>query len=227
MDTESSTPSPRPLGFWLRVVDRLIEREFESAIEDEGVTRRDWRQLNLLADDTVAPECSARLRRSSGAKLASLVRRRWIVKTVDGWTLTDDGRDAHERLGGVVTGIREKVAGAVSDQDFATTLASLEAIARGLGWDPSERAPRSGRHGFGRRGFADVGVRGAFGHGPGPREGFGLRDDHHHHGEHGLPGCEHGGRRPHWGGRGHADRGERAFERGFDAGFARGRESLS
>ena len=95
--------------------------------------------------------------------------------------LTDEGRAAKERLGAIVEGIRSRVAGAVTPDDFATTLASLEAIARELGWDENARMPRAGfGRGF-RPGFGfDPGFRPGWGFGPG--SGFGPR---HFGGEHG------------------------------------------
>ncbi len=67
----------------------------------------------------------------------------------DGWTLTDEGRAAKDRLGTLVDGIRAKVSSAVSNEEMATTLASLEKIARAFGWDEETPLPRGRRHGFG------------------------------------------------------------------------------
>lgn len=217
-----TTPTPRPLGFWLRVVDRLIEREFDAAFATEGTTRRDWRILNVLAGDIDAPELLERLQHK---KLRGLVERGWVTESEGAWTLTDEGRAAKERLGDVVIGIRTKVAGSVPDEDFATTLRTLESIARELGWDGA--APERGfGHGRGRRGF------GRRGFGPGfrpgrPEFGPGLRDRGLAPAEHGVPGhCGHPGH-----GRGRGQGGEhrtqRAYERGFDAGFTRGRGAQS
>lgn len=231
------TSTPRPFGYWLRAVDRLLAREFETAFEAEGATRRDWRLLSLLDGDVVAPELSERLQRGGGKKLRGLVERGWLVETDGSWTVTDEGHAAKERLSEAATGIREKVAGAVSDEDIATTMATLEAVARELGWDPDERMPR----GFGRRSF---GPR----HGFGPRPGFGPRggrgfdaerghgcrgdgapDERRGHGQmdrgHAPAGPTGHGQRGH-GRPGHTRRaGEHAFERGFDAGFSRGAAS--
>jgi len=225
-------PSPRPLGFWLRAVDRLISREFATAFENEDVTRREWMILNVLDGSVEAPGFAARIAR--GKKLRSLAERGWVAEGDGAWTLTDEGRAAKARLSEVVDGIRSRVSGAVSDADLATTLASLEAIARELGGDDVEAGfghPRVGRRGFGpgfgRRGFRPGSGRG-FGPGFGPHRfdgqrfpdapvhggpghcgGRGRRHDHGPDHDHG-PGHDHG--------HGHA------YERGFDAGFARGRE---
>ena len=243
----------RPLGYWLRTVDALITSEFAKAFDGEGVTRRDWMVLNVIAGDADAPAFAERLARK-GKRLRGLEQRGWVEETGDGsWVLTDEGRAAKERLGAIVEGVRSRVAGAVPPEDYATTVASLEAIARALGWDENARMPRPGfGRGFGR-GFERGYAPGPFGHdihhdfGPnlhkGFRPGFGpgggptsLPEDEHcghgehghgehgRHGEHGGFGHPHHGRRSHHGG-GQARGGERAYERGFDAGFARGREA--
>ncbi|MBD8022934.1 hypothetical protein H9622_04920 [Microbacterium sp. Sa1CUA4] len=243
------------MGYWLRAVDDLLTSQFAAAFQNEGVTRRDWMLLNLLAGDVDAPQAAERLARK-GKRLRRLEDLGWAEEQGDGtWALTDAGREAHARLGEVVSGIRSRVAGAVSDEEFATTLASLEAIARELGWDESR--PFAGRRGFGRGFGPGRRFGGPRGFGAGPGFGFGLgygasrseawaygHDDDgcrgrggHHHGhaphEHGH-GRGHGHGGGHGGGHGHHghDRhghggkgGERAYERGFDAGFRRGQEA--
>ncbi|MCH6230408.1 hypothetical protein MK786_06620 [Microbacterium sp. CFH 31415] len=267
-DTADIPTGRRPLGYWLRAVDGLLTSEFAAAFQNEGVTRRDWMMLNLLAGELDAPEAAERLARK-GKRLRRLEDLGWAEEQGDGtWALTDAGREAHARLGEVVSGIRSRVAGAVSDEEFATTLASLEAIARELGWD--ETRPFAGRRGFGRgfgpgrrfggpRGFG-FGPGEGFGFGPGYGFGPGAGASHgeawaygHDDGCHGHGGHRHGhaphehGHAPHEHGHGHGhghghdrhrhgghghDRhghggkgGERAFERGFDAGFRRGQEA--
>lgn len=171
-DTQNTDSTSRPFGYWLKAVDRLLAVEFDSAFEGEHASRRDWRILNVI--DGTAPA-----RRPLDAhKLHGLVERGWVVADGDGWTLTDDGRAAKERLGGIVDGIRAKVTDAVSPEDLETTLASLEQIARAFGWDEETPLPRGRgrRHGFGPRGFGrgfapDHGFDPDFG----PGRGFGRR----------------------------------------------------
>ena len=138
----------RPLGFWLRTVDGLITREFAAAFADADIDRRDWMILNVLSGDVDAPGLRRALRPPRGRRLRGLAERGWVEEQGDGtWALTDEGRAARERLGEIVDGIRSRVAGAVSPDDYATTMASLEAIARELGWEEGQRMPRGG---FGR-----------------------------------------------------------------------------
>jgi len=268
-DTPDDNASTRPLGFWLRTVDTLISREFAAAFDGEGATRRDWMLLNAVSGDVNVPGFAERFARKGGKRLRGLEQRGWVEETGDGaWILTEEGAAAKERLGGIVDGIRSRVSGAVAPEDFATTLASLEAIARELGWDENDSStwpgfgggfgPGFGR-GFGRgwgRGFRPGFGGGSFGHdihhdfGPNLHKGFrpgfgpgggptGMPDDSdahfaHHHAHHGHGDCHEGGRHGrhghqhhgHHGDHGHGHHGhggESAYERGFDAGFSRGR----
>lgn len=239
---EGGTPTDRrPLGYWLRAVDGLITREFAAALADEGVTRRDWMLLNALSGDVDAPDLADRLARR-GKRLRGLAERGWAVEIDGRWTLTDEGRAARTRLGDLVQSVRAKVAGAVSPDAFATTTASLEAIARELGWDESARPPR-GRRGHGPRfgagfrpGFGpvpfgpggrfdafddehaawiDAAARHGFGvrHGFGPERGFGGRDGFAPEHECGHP---HGDRHPHPHGRRRPHHGRHGHGEGGD-----------
>lgn len=210
---EGASTGRRPLGFWLRTVDALITHEFSAAFDGAGIDRRDWMLLNALSGEVELPAFAERFVRR-GKRLRRLEERGWAVENGDGtWALTDEGRAARDELSEVVDGIRSRVAGAVSPEEYATTMASLEAIARELGWEEGRRMPRGG---FGRRGGfgPGFGPRGGSGHGGDFGPGFAPDPHHcaHPHAGHGAPGH----RRPH-------HHGERAYERGFDAGFARGR----
>lgn len=247
MNTINNTDeNSRPFGFWLKAVDRLMAAEFASAFEAEGITRREWRLLNVV-DGTVPADRPKSDRPLPAHKLARLIELGWVTDAEGTWTLTDDGRSAKERLGGIVEGIRAKVADAVPAEDLATTMATLEQLARAFGWDENTPLPRGGRRrGHGRRGFGSrgFGSRGFGKHGFGPRgfghEGHGApeSDAHEHcrHGEHPFAhDAERGHRGPHpqddHGHRGHgrgrahfARFAQGAYERGFDAGFTRGRD---
>lgn len=247
-DTQNDDSTDRPFGSWLKAVDRLMAAEFAAAFEGEHASRRDWRLLNVV-DGTVPAR-----RPLHPHKLHRLVERGWVVADGDGWALTEDGRAAKERLTAVVDEIRAKVSGAASEEDMATTIATLEKIARAFGWDEETPLPRKHRHGFGGR-FPrrfgrpfgrDVDPRHGFDHGhgfghgrdfgPGRGFGHGARHEHGFDPEGGYEahadaaahrhGHDRGGHRGH--GHGHpgaARLAQRAFERGFDAGFTRGRDA--
>ncbi|WP_173921782.1 MarR family winged helix-turn-helix transcriptional regulator [Agromyces sp. Marseille-P2726] len=202
--TAASAPVDRPLGFWLKLVDRRISHEMQALFAADGIARRDWRLLNLIAGEAHDERLAERLRAKPHV-LHRLSERGWISGTPP--VLTDAGRAARERLGREVGTLRARVAGAVSADDFATTVRTLEAIARELGWDESEPLPRGRRGGRGRTSGSWHGMREAQGfgrwhgggrrHGFGPRPGFGPQPraqdvhvhvhlhDREHHGERG------------------------------------------
>ena len=187
MDTDTSIPrdtpdegraEARPLGFWLKAVDALVDREIDAALRGEAIDRRDWHLLKAL--DEGAPWLQERMARKP-RRIEALAYRGWATHADGGWTLTADGRAAVERLTAKVADTRERVAGAVSPEDLATTIASLEAVARELGWEEGQPLPRThrgrrGHSGFGR-GFGPHG----FGHRGFEHDGFGPHD-------HGFPG---------------------------------------
>ncbi|MFF2276964.1 hypothetical protein [Agromyces sp. NPDC058126] len=182
--TQNHTPAQRPIGYWLRVVDRKLDDAMLELFADEGITRRDWRRLNVIAgtvDDT-------RLRSKLAAhpeRLAPLVERGWVTDEPGAPRLTEEGESSYSALLERVTALRSRVAGAVTPEAFRTTLDSLEAIARELGWSEGERMPRrhrrvEGRHGgHGHREHHEHGHRGY-----GRREFHGHPHEHHERNEH-------------------------------------------
>lgn len=187
----------RPFGYWITAVDRLLRAEFATVFEDEGITRRDWRMLNRTDGTFAAPTASDRPLHPR--KLRNLLELGWVERTKDGWTLTESGALAKQRLSVAVDEIRARVAGAVSPEEYATMTSSLEKIAREFGWGEGRRLPRhegrfgrrhpGGRHGHNRgERFGHFGRDACFGRG----EDFGS-DERFGPGEHGGP-FEHGER---------------------------------
>jgi DNA-binding MarR family transcriptional regulator len=136
--------TPRPIGYWLKLVDRLIDEQFASTLEEHGVTRRQWQLLNVLSrepatveqlDAAVAPFLVSDDDESSLDHLTELIDSAWVDATPTGYELTDRGRSAFERLAEVVAAQRTIVADGVTPEQYEQTVAVLERMARNLGWD--------------------------------------------------------------------------------------------
>ncbi len=138
---------PRPIGFWLQLVDRLIEDRFATTLEEHGVTRRQWQLLNILSiRDATGAELNSEVApmrspaddpadsESVPEHLAELVDSGWVAETASGFGITDPGRVAFERLAAVVTTIRESTTDGITAEQYEQTLATLERMARNLGW---------------------------------------------------------------------------------------------
>lgn len=143
--------TPRPIGFWLKLVDRMIDEQFASTLDEHGVTRRQWQLLNVLArenatteqlDAAVAPWLPAPTAVTSGddtgetsaAHLAELVDSAWVDAISTGFALTERGRAAFERLAEVVTDQRTVMTAGLTPDEYEATVGSLERMARNLGW---------------------------------------------------------------------------------------------
>jgi DNA-binding MarR family transcriptional regulator len=132
----------KPLGFWLALVDRLVEERFSAALDEHGVTRIQWRVLGVLAS---GPASAADLEgalsdmppdadgTSAGEELAELVDSGWVHS--DGsYSITDRGSSAYDRLADVVDELRATLTAGLTDEEQAATAVALERMARNLGW---------------------------------------------------------------------------------------------
>lgn len=141
----------RPIGFWLKLVDRLIDEQFAATLDEHGVTRRQWQLLNVLSrnvstveqlDLAIAPFLAVgdgtRVAESSAEHLTELIDSAWVDATPAGYELTERGRAAFDRLAGVVGEQRSLVAQGVSEPEYIATVGVLERMAHNLGWsEPS------------------------------------------------------------------------------------------
>ncbi|CAN5182447.1 MarR family winged helix-turn-helix transcriptional regulator [Frigoribacterium sp. UYMn621] len=141
----------RPLGFWLKLVDRLIDDRFADTLEEHGVTRRQWQLLNVLSrgpatgaqlDAALAPFLSAVDGETVAEHLAELVDSGWITVSPSGYSLADPGRTALAALASTVDKTRALTADGISEERYAEALETLERMARNLGWtDPVPTPP--------------------------------------------------------------------------------------
>ena len=133
----------RPIGFWLKLVDRLIDERFAAIIEEHGVTRRQWQLLSVMEpgratvdelDQAIAPFVEPGSDESAAEHLAELVDSDWITVTESTYTLTERGRAAFDRLQVVVDALRDQTGDGLTPEQYETTLSALERMAVNLGW---------------------------------------------------------------------------------------------
>lgn len=135
---------PKPIGFWVKLVDQLIDGMFASTIEEHGVTRRQWQILSILSHGpATAAELDAELEpfveesseESAEDHVAELVESEWVSEDAEGrLALAERGRTAFDRLSEVIDQARASVAEGIEPDEYATTIAVLERMARNLGW---------------------------------------------------------------------------------------------
>lgn len=143
--TPSGADAGRPIGYWLKLVDRLIDENLDGVFQHSGLTRRHWQVLNTIrdgvseetsVDGVLSPFTGAAAGGASAvmAEIDDLVRRGWVARGDQGLSVTVAGNHAYHDLLDAVSVARERVAEGVSREEYARTVATLERMARNLGW---------------------------------------------------------------------------------------------
>jgi DNA-binding MarR family transcriptional regulator len=139
----------RPIGYWLKLVDKLIEAQFATTLDEHGVTRTQWQLMNVLARQpasveqltaSVAPFLDTG--ETAAEHLAELIDSEWVDSEQSAYRLTERGTAALERLTVVVTAQRATMAEGMTAEQYDVTVTVLEKMARNLGWtEPQAEAP--------------------------------------------------------------------------------------
>ena len=132
----------RPIGYWLRLVDGLIDDQFAGTLDEHGVTRMQWQLMNVLARGQASVEmldAAVKPFLVAGGEttidhLTELIESAWVDATPTGYELTERGHGALDRLTNVVAGQRTDMASGVAESEYLTTIGTLERMARNLGW---------------------------------------------------------------------------------------------
>jgi DNA-binding MarR family transcriptional regulator len=140
----------RPIGFWLKLVDQLVDDQFGASFEEHGVTRRQWQMMNLLTDgpasekqltDGLRPYFPAVESGTSVELIEELRESGWVALDEGQYQLTDLGRRSLENLRGAVERIREQLTENVSEDEYSALVAVLQRMATNLGWDGAQDQP--------------------------------------------------------------------------------------
>ncbi|WP_409329578.1 hypothetical protein [Trujillonella humicola] len=129
-------PAQRPIGWWVKHLDALLEDVVDAAVAGEGLTRRHWQVLHTLAG---APAEEAALARALAdfdghlpAIAADLYGRGWVDRVTGALALTAEGRIAHERLERAIGRVRRHAADGLSRQEYERTVLVLSRMARNI-----------------------------------------------------------------------------------------------
>lgn len=143
VDAMTEPPTARPIGFWVKLVDRLLDERLAQTLAPHQLDRRRWQVLNLLDR---APRTLTDLARELDpfvhddldalhAAVDALVDRGLVDRSGEQLTLSDAGRSALRRAHDDVAADRRVVTRGLDLDAYTATVASLEAMARNLGWD--------------------------------------------------------------------------------------------
>lgn len=130
----------RPIGYWLKKLDGLIDGDFERQLGDAGLTRRQWQVLNLLEDGPRSmPELQAELEpflRDSPGELSDavsgLVSRGWADSRDNVIGLTEAGQAQFGLVKAKVAELRQALALGISPEEYQATIDLLARMVANL-----------------------------------------------------------------------------------------------
>jgi DNA-binding MarR family transcriptional regulator len=135
-----NTDSERPIGYWLKKLDRLIDRQFELQLSTARLSRRQWQLLNLLENNPRSvPELESELEpflEGAAAELsdavAGLVTRGWAESTDNIVNLTEIGQQQFEIAKATAAELRQTLTRGISAEEYQTTVDVLAKMAANL-----------------------------------------------------------------------------------------------
>lgn len=135
-----NTGSERPIGYWLKKLDRLIDEQFERRLSEAGLSRRQWQVLNLLEDGPRSvPELQSELEPFLQAApddlndaLAGLATRSWADSQDNIVNLTETGQAQFELIKAKGAELRQALMTGISPDEYQATIDVLARMAANL-----------------------------------------------------------------------------------------------
>jgi DNA-binding MarR family transcriptional regulator len=135
-----NTDSERPIGYWLKKLDRLIDTQFELQLSTARLSRRQWQVLNLLENNPRSvPELEAELEpflhgaaQELSDALGGLVSRGWAESTDNIVNLTETGQAQFEIAKATAAELRQTLMRGIPPQEYRTTIDVLARMAANL-----------------------------------------------------------------------------------------------
>jgi DNA-binding MarR family transcriptional regulator len=141
-----NTGSERPIGYWLKKLDRLIDEQFEQQLGEAGLSRRQWQVINLLeGDPRSVPELQSELEPflqedpdDLTDALSGLVTRSWVASQDNIVNLTETGQAQLKLIKAKVAELRQASMAGISPEEYQTTIDVLARMASNL--EPDSRS---------------------------------------------------------------------------------------
>jgi hypothetical protein len=141
-----NTGADRPIGYWLKKLNNLIDAEFERQLGGASLSRRQWQLLNLIEDGPRSvPELESELEPflrealedlggapDLGQALSGLVTRGWADSMDNIVSLTETGQAQLELLKARVAELRQALTAGISADEYQATIDVLSRMAANL-----------------------------------------------------------------------------------------------
>ena len=131
--TEQNSSEQRPLVYWLELVHRMLDAQFETTLDEHGVTRQQWQLLNVLATEPSDLVQEGNQTAYLG-DVGELIDSDWVHSNGTVYSLTERGRGAFDRLNAVIAEQRTNDARGISPEEYLASSDVLRRMASNLGW---------------------------------------------------------------------------------------------
>ncbi|GGP10732.1 MarR family transcriptional regulator [Nonomuraea glycinis] len=118
----------KPIGYWLKRLDMLLEESMTRTLAEHGVSRREWQALNVLATPGEDPQDMLAPFPGVGDAVEALAAKGWA----EGDHLTDEGKRAQARIAERVGHFRRRAVDGVTAKEYQATVAVLRRMATNL-----------------------------------------------------------------------------------------------
>lgn len=131
----------RPIGYWVKRLDRALEARFERTLAGQGLTRRHWQVLNALREDVRTEGEVERMLEPfwtedaiTWSQVKADLLSRGLIAIPDGVMieLTAAGAAMHGELGKQVSDTRTVLMQGVSNEEYLATVRLLERMAENV-----------------------------------------------------------------------------------------------
>jgi DNA-binding MarR family transcriptional regulator len=126
----------RPIGWWVKRLDALLEQVVDRTVAADGLTRRHWQVLHAVGSSGLEErELQGALEpfgssAEISAVIGDLTARGWLARTDTGCVAhTAAGRAAHQRLVEQITQARLRVTDGLTAEEYDRTVAALARMA--------------------------------------------------------------------------------------------------
>lgn len=118
--------TPQPVGFWLKLLDQLIDEQFAQTLTEHNVTRRQGQLLHVLsrADATlhhlnaaIAPLLASDGTDSAAPHMAQLLEHGWVQEEALLFSMTAAGRTRFSQLAAIVRNTWKRMAQGIEAGD--------------------------------------------------------------------------------------------------------------
>jgi DNA-binding MarR family transcriptional regulator len=138
-----NTRSERPIGYWLKKLDRLIDGQFERQLGEVGLSRRQWQLLNLLEDGPRSvPELQSALEPflqddpdDLSDALSGLVTRGWADTCDNIVSLTETGQAQFKLIKVRVAELHQSSVVGISPEEYQAAIDVISRMAANLSAD--------------------------------------------------------------------------------------------